>query len=111
MDNQLIQQLVKARETLKDKYKTLKPDILKSQSHLERTYHPITRPLKQLIESMKKAEPILKSMSTPKSEFHNKSSVHRLSKAEDIEELTPKMEKKLHSITEYVRNCISNRKC
>lgn len=91
MNNQLIKQLVKTRRNLREKYKTLKADILKSQSHLEKTYHPITKPLKQLIETIEKTEPIQKpkiEMSTPKPEF---SLVHdRRPKAEEMKELAPK---------------------
>lgn len=59
MDNQLLKRLIKSRKNVKNKYKTLKADIVKSQSNLEKTYNPITKPLQQLISTMKtaKAEP------------------------------------------------------
>lgn len=70
-------QLVKARQDLKKKYKTLKSDIVKSQTNLEKSYHPITKPLKQLIETIQKSEPITPKfeISTPK--LLNRSSLMR----------------------------------
>lgn len=58
MRDRLFKQLVKTRKDLKQKYKTLKSDILKSQSQLEKTYHPITKPLKQLIATVEKSDRI-----------------------------------------------------
>lgn len=79
MDNRLLRQLAKSRKNLKYKYKTLKSDILKSQSHLEKTYNPITKPIKELIATIEKTEPLtLKTedfevmRSTPKTELKKK---------------------------------------
>lgn len=54
MDTQLTKQLLKARQALKKKYKSLKNDIVKSQSQLEKTYQPITEPLKELVSNLGK---------------------------------------------------------
>lgn len=55
-NQQLLKQMVKTRKNLQRKYNTLKSDILKSQTHLEKSLHPITKPLKQLITKMEKRE-------------------------------------------------------
>lgn len=70
MDNQLLKRLIKSRKNVKQKYRTLKADIVKSQSNLEKTYNPITRPLQQLISTMKavKVEPIPPSPTSAKME-------------------------------------------
>lgn len=87
MDNQLIKQLVKARKDLKNKYKSLKSEIVKSQTNLEKTYHPITKPLKQLIETIEKKEPIITKFesSSPKDEYRS-----QIKRRETIEKITPK---------------------
>lgn len=59
-----------AWKELKEKYRALKTDINKSQTQLEKTYS-ITKPLKQLIETVCKTEPITTKIktSTPQSAF------------------------------------------
>lgn len=52
MDSRLTKQLIKARQGLKKKYKLLKGDIAKSQTRLEKTYAPITKPLKELVSTL-----------------------------------------------------------
>lgn len=87
-------QLVKVRQDLRNKYKTLKSDIAKSQTHLEKSYHPITKPLKQLIETLEKSEPITPKFesSTPRSSTIKTKKYDRVSK-----NLTPK--RKLENVT------------
>ncbi|CAH1099501.1 unnamed protein product [Psylliodes chrysocephalus] len=68
MNPRLTKQLIKARQDLKKKYKSLKSDITKSQTHLEKTYQPITDPLKQLVSVLGKQEIIKQENLTPKSE-------------------------------------------
>lgn len=55
-NEQLLKQLMKTRKNLQRKYNALKSDILKSQTQLEKSLHPITKPLKQLITKMEKKE-------------------------------------------------------
>lgn len=56
MDNRVAVELLRTREALKQKYKNLKMDIDKSQSQLEKTYKPITQPLKDLMSTLIKTE-------------------------------------------------------
>lgn len=71
MDPQLVKDLISTRRALRQKFKSLKSDIQKSQSTLEKSYRPITEPLKQLITSLQpdytiKAEPKEETPITPK---------------------------------------------
>lgn len=69
MSTRIAEQLLRTRESLKKKYKSLKGDILKSQSHWEKTYKPITQPLKELI-TLAKSDP---SKTVIKHEFKEES--------------------------------------
>lgn len=85
-------QLVKVRKDLKNKYKTLKSDIAKSQTHLEKSYHPITKPLKQLIETIEKSEPITPKFesSTPRSSTMKIKKNHPVTPKRNLENIIPK---------------------
>lgn len=56
MDSRVAAELLKTRKALKQKYKSLKHDIVKSQSLLEKTYKPITQPLNELVSNLIKTE-------------------------------------------------------
>lgn len=56
MDNRVAAELLKTRNALKQKYKSLKSDVIRSQSLLEKTYKPITQPLNELVSTFIKAE-------------------------------------------------------
>lgn len=64
MNELLAKQLIKSRKDIKHKFKTLKTDLQKSQTHLEKTYQPITKPLKQLISKIEQSDDFI----VPKSE-------------------------------------------
>lgn len=60
MDTRLVKDLLSTRKSLKQKFRNLKKDIAKSQSTLEKSYKPITEPLKELITSLKPSNTTLK---------------------------------------------------
>lgn len=53
MSKRLMSDLVKARESVKKKYKTLKADIAESQIRLSEQFKPLSQPLKDLISTIK----------------------------------------------------------
>lgn len=62
MDPRLVQQLILSRKALKHKYTSLKSDIARAQSQLERNLKPISEPLKKVLEKVVpiKTEPLIK---------------------------------------------------
>ena len=69
MNNRTVAELLKTRKALKKKYRTLKGDIVKSQSDLEKTYQPITQPLKELLATIGKSDQGTFVKHEPKREF------------------------------------------
>lgn len=60
MDRRKLKQLMKTRKALKEKYKSLKSDIIQSQTQLEKSFKPITEPLQQLLKNIKNDTPVKK---------------------------------------------------
>lgn len=56
MDSRVAAELLKTQDALRQKYRSLKSDIAKSQLALEETYKPITRPLRELVTTIGKKE-------------------------------------------------------
>lgn len=71
MDKRVAEDLVKARRHVKQKYKSLKSEIARSEVELQRRYQPITQPLREFITGVKtelltpKEEPLKTEVSSP----------------------------------------------
>lgn len=53
MDKRLVSELIKTRNAVKKKYKSLKADMAQSQSALAEQFKPISQPLQELISTIK----------------------------------------------------------
>lgn len=56
MTSQMKKQLIASRKALKQKYQSLKSDMIRSSTLLEKNYMPLTQPIKQLISTLQNAE-------------------------------------------------------
>lgn len=68
MNIELTKQLLQARRALRKKYRSIKGDVAKSQTKLEKSYQHITQPLKQLVSTLTAAPSIKPEISSPKYE-------------------------------------------
>lgn len=65
MNEKVAKELVKARSSVKRKYRALKADIFESQMRQSREFKPITEPLQELLRSIKTEQMIKQEPSTP----------------------------------------------
>lgn len=80
MDRRIVEELIKTRRAVREKLKSLKSDMVQSQSDLEKSYKPLTDPIKELLSNIKteikkepedeyipkKSDSVISSSSTPK---------------------------------------------
>lgn len=67
MNERVARELVKTRQAVKRKYKTLKADIAESQIRKEKEFKPLTEPLQELLKTIKSEPKIKKEPLSPSS--------------------------------------------